>query len=116
MGYPPIRPNLSSRGGFGGGPPPPPPPGNGVGGAGPPASRHSVRMRGLPYSAKEKNIIEFCSPVVPLRVSMAFDQYGRPSGEAEVYFSTHDDANATMQKNNQHIGMQRATAYFVALQ
>jgi hypothetical protein len=35
---------------------------------------------------------------------MDFDQYGRPSGEAEVYFSTHEDATAAMQKNNQHIG------------
>ena len=98
VAYPPVRANQSSQGGFGGAS------GNGVGVAGPPPSSHSVRCRGLPYSAKEKDITDFFSPLVPIRINMDFDQYGRPSGEAEVYFSTHDDAHAAMQKNNQHIG------------
>lgn len=71
---------------------------------GPPVSNHRVRMRGLPYSAKEKDVTDFFTPLVPIRVTMDFDQYGRPSGEAEVFFSTHEDATAAMQKNNQHIG------------
>ena len=71
---------------------------------GPPPSSHSVRMRGLPYSAKEKDITDFFSPLNVLRVNLDFDQSGRPSGEAEVYFSSHEDSNAAMQKNNQHIG------------
>lgn len=96
--YPPMRQNPTTRGGFAGST------GNGVAQGAPPPSSHSVRLRGLPYSAKEKDIIDFFSPLACLRVNMDFDQYGRPSGEAEVYFSTHEDANAAMQKNNQHIG------------
>lgn len=103
VAYPPIRQtqNAAPRGGYSA------PPG------GPPASQHSVRMRGLPYSVKEKDITDFFSPLVTLRVNMEFDQYGRPSGEAEVYFSTHEDANAAMQKNNQHIGMYTTDVIFV---
>ena len=98
VAYPPIRQTQNTRGGYGG------PPGNGAAFGGPPISQHSVRMRGLPYSVKEKDITDFFSPLTSLRVNMEFDQYGRPSGEAEVYFSTHEDANAAMQKNNEHIG------------
>ena len=61
-------------------------------------------MRGLPYSATEKDIIDFFSPLGVVKVNMSFDQSGRPSGEAEVYFPSHEDATAAMQKNNQHIG------------
>ncbi len=98
IGYPPIRHPHGSRGGFTAAP------GNGIVMSGPPASRHSVRMRGLPYSAKEKDIGEFFSPLTPVKISVDLDQYGRPSGEAEVYFSKHDDAVSAMQKNNQNIG------------
>lgn len=70
----------------------------------PHAPRHSVRMRGLPYTATEKDIVDFFSPLTLLKVNMNFDQSGRPSGEAEVQFHSHDDATAAMQKNNQHIG------------
>ena len=97
VGYPPIRP--SNRGGYGG------PPGAGGGGA-PPRTKHMVRLRGLPYSAQEKDITDFFQPLVPIRVIMDFDQFGRPSGEAEVFFTSHEDAQAAMKKNNQHIGEQ----------
>ena len=70
----------------------------------PPRTKHMVRLRGLPYSAKEQDISEFFKPLVCTRVIMDFDQLGRPSGEAEVYFQSHDDAKAAMNKNNQHIG------------
>ena len=63
-----------------------------------------VRLRGLPYSAQEKDIRDFFQPLVPLRVNMDFDQFGRPSGEAEVFFQSHEDAQTAMKKNNQHIG------------
>ena len=92
VSYPPIRP--SNRGGYSG------PPGMGT----PPRTKHMVRLRGLPYSAKEQDIIEFFQPLVCSRVIMDFDQLGRPSGEAEVFFQSHDDAQAAMKKNNQHIG------------
>ncbi len=67
-------------------------------------AKHVIRMRGLPFSAKEKDIMDFFTPVVPLKVNVDFDHYGRPAGEAEVHFATHDDAVASMQKNNAHMG------------
>jgi len=67
-------------------------------------SNYGVRMRGLPWSAKEKDITDFFQPQVVVKVVMSFDQLGRPSGDAEVYFTSHDDAVAAMQKNRQHIG------------
>ena len=94
VSYPPIRP--SNRGGYGGPP--------GMGGGAPPRTKHMVRMRGLPYSAKENDIIDFFQPLMTSRIIMDFDQFGRPSGEAEVFFQSHDDAQAAMKKNNQHIG------------
>ena len=69
-----------------------------------PKAKHVIRMRGLPFSAKEKDIMEFFSPLIPIRVNIDFDHYGRPSGEAEVQFGSHEDANAAMQKNNAHMG------------
>ena len=110
VSYPPIR--SSNRGGYGGGGG-----GGGSGGGGggggpqgmggsgaPPRTKHMVRLRGLPYSAKEQDIVEFFQPLVCSRVIMDFDQFGRPSGEAEVFFQTHDDAQTAMKKNNHHIG------------
>ena len=74
------------------------------GGFGAPKEKHSIRMRGLPFSAKDKDITDFFTPLVPLKVNIDFDHYGRPSGEAEVQFSSHEDAMAAMQKNNDHMG------------
>lgn len=87
VSYPPIRPSQPTRGGFGA-----------------PKEKHSIRMRGLPFSAKDKDITDFFTPLVPLKVNIDFDHYGRPSGEAEVQFSSHEDAMAAMQKNNDHMG------------
>ncbi len=67
-------------------------------------AKHVVRMRGLPFSAKEKDILDFFSPQVPTRVSIDCDNYSRPTGEAEVQFGTHEDAVSAMQKNNAYMG------------
>ena len=88
VAYPPIRPSQPG----------------GQGGLGQPKTKHVVRMRGLPFSAKEKDITDFFAPLVTTRVNIDFDHYGRRSGEAEVQFNTHEDALAAMQKNNAHMG------------
>lgn len=88
VAYPPIRPSQPARGG----------------GFGAPKEKHSIRMRGLPFSAKDKDIMDFFAPLVPVRVNIDFDHYGRPSGEAEVQFGSHEDAMSAMQKNNAHMG------------
>ena len=61
-------------------------------------------MRGLPYSAKEKEITDFFAPLTINHLDIDIDNYGRPSGEALVYFNSHEDATAAMQKNKNNIG------------
>ncbi|KAK3090545.1 hypothetical protein FSP39_012589 [Pinctada imbricata] len=68
---------------------------------------HSVHMRGLPFQALDSDIIEFFSPlgVTPVRVEFETGPNGRPTGEANVDFKTHQDAVEAMQnhkKNMEH--------------
>ncbi|CAI7988508.1 Heterogeneous nuclear ribonucleoprotein F [Geodia barretti] len=89
VAYPPIRPTQGGRGGFDD-----------------PAekARHTIKMRGLPYSAKEEDITKFFQPHVPAKVVVEFDQFQRPSGSAEVLFNTHEEAEKAMDKHNGHMG------------
>ena len=72
-----------------------------------PQMKNMIRMRGLPFSAKDRDIESFFAPLVPTKINIDFDHYGRPSGEAEVFFGSHKDAVAAMSKNNAHMGMFR---------
>ena len=69
-----------------------------------PQLKYMIRMRGLPFSAKDRDIESFFAPLVPIKINIDFDHYGRPSGEAEVFFSCHKDAVTAMSKNNAHMG------------
>ncbi|KAI5704081.1 hypothetical protein M8J75_001813 [Diaphorina citri] len=67
-------------------------------------SRHTVHMRGLPFRANERDVADFFRPVVPVHVDIHYEN-GRPSGEADVDFATHEDAMQAMSKdrtNMQH--------------
>ncbi len=77
-----------------------------------PGLKHSVRMRGLPYSANDKEVIDFFLPLPVVKVNMKYDSTGRPSGEAEVFFHSHDEATAAMQKNKHHMGMYDVGVYY----
>ena len=66
--------------------------------------RYGIKMRGLPYSAKDEDIMNFFLPHVPARVVVEFDQYERPSGNAEVMFNTQEEAEKAMEKHNGHMG------------
>lgn len=67
--------------------------------------RYAIRMRGLPYSATESDVMEFFSVLVtPTRVFIEYDNFGRPSGGAEVVFASHDDALTAMKKDRAHMG------------
>ena len=61
--------------------------------------RHLVHMRGLPYNATEDDITDFFLPLIPSRVTILFDDSGRPSGEADVEFRTHLEASKAMNKD-----------------
>ncbi|ETE69503.1 Heterogeneous nuclear ribonucleoprotein H [Ophiophagus hannah] len=53
---------------------------------------HCVHMRGLPYRATENDIYNFFSPLNPVRVHIEIGPDGRVTGEADVEFATHEDA------------------------
>lgn len=68
---------------------------------------HSVHMRGLPFQALEADIAEFFSPlnIKPVSVEIEYGPNGRPTGEANVDFATHQEAVEAMKnhkKNMQH--------------
>uniref|UniRef100_A0A8C4NK57 RRM domain-containing protein n=1 Tax=Eptatretus burgeri TaxID=7764 RepID=A0A8C4NK57_EPTBU len=67
------------------------------------AGGHFVHMRGLPFRATELDINNFFAPLTPLRVQIEYDPSGRPTGEADVEFSSHDDAVASMTKDKAHM-------------
>nr|KAG5710375.1 hypothetical protein BaRGS_022193 [Batillaria attramentaria] len=66
---------------------------------------HSVHMRGLPFQANEQDVFDFFAPIQPVRVNFEFGPSGRPAGEANVDFATHQEAMDAMKKhraNMQH--------------
>lgn len=69
-----------------------------------PSLSHYVHMRGLPFSASAEDIVKFFSPLVVSKVLIEFGPDGRPSGEADVYFSCHQEAVAAMSRDKMHIG------------
>lgn len=93
--------NEPSGGGFGGSRPG----GRWVGeSSGPAPNHHTVHMRGLPFRANEKDISDFFRPTVPVHIDIHYEN-GRPSGEADVDFGSHNDAVQAMSKdrtNMQH--------------
>ncbi|GFT04100.1 heterogeneous nuclear ribonucleoprotein H [Trichonephila clavipes] len=94
------RMNNPMNGRFGGGFGP-------VGGRSYGGTGHCVHMRGLPFRAIEQDIHDFFRPlnISPISVRLRNDRNGRPSGEADVEFATHEDAVKAMTKdkaNMQH--------------
>ncbi|XP_041362395.1 heterogeneous nuclear ribonucleoprotein H3-like isoform X2 [Gigantopelta aegis] len=66
---------------------------------------HSVHMRGLPFQAIEQDIADFFMPLRPVKCEFEYGPNGRPTGEANVDFATHQDAVEAMKKhktNMQH--------------
>ena len=64
---------------------------------------HTVHMRGLPYAAKESDVKQFFMPLNPVNVWMEYSN-GSFSGQVDVDFATHEDAQAAMKKNKQSMG------------
>ncbi|XP_020775178.1 G-rich sequence factor 1 isoform X2 [Boleophthalmus pectinirostris] len=65
---------------------------------------HYVHMRGLPFSVSGEDIVKFFSPLVVSKVLIEFGPDGRPSGEADVYFTCHQEAVEAMSRDRMHIG------------
>ncbi|CDW56312.1 heterogeneous nuclear [Trichuris trichiura] len=64
----------------------------------------TIHMRGLPYKATANDIMEFFYPIKILNVRILFDERGRATGEADVEFSSPNDAREAMNKDRQHMG------------
>uniref|UniRef100_A0A3B4ZDT9 G-rich RNA sequence binding factor 1 n=1 Tax=Seriola lalandi dorsalis TaxID=1841481 RepID=A0A3B4ZDT9_SERLL len=64
---------------------------------------HYVHMRGLPFQVSGEDIVKFFSPLVVSKILIECGPDGKPSGEAEVYFSCHQDAVAAMSKDRMYI-------------
>lgn len=65
---------------------------------------HYIHMRGLPFNASGEDVVKFFSPLVVSKILIECGPDGRPSGEADVYFSCHQDAMAAMSRDRMHIG------------
>jgi len=66
-----------------------------------------IRMRGLPFSALDSDIIEFFEQecVKPVRVHIVREEgIGRPSGTAFAEFSTQEESETAMKCNRKNIG------------
>ncbi|XP_057688332.1 G-rich sequence factor 1 [Corythoichthys intestinalis] len=65
---------------------------------------HHVHLRGLPLHVSGEDIIKFFTPVAVSKILLELGPDGRPSGEADVYFTNHRDAVAAMSKDRMYIG------------
>lgn len=65
---------------------------------------HYIHMRGLPFQVSGEDIVQFFSPLVVSKILIECGSEGRPSGEADVYFSCHQDALTAMSRDRMHIG------------
>jgi RNA recognition motif-containing protein len=61
-------------------------------------------MRGLPYSATEKDVCKFFSPISPTRVVIEYNRAGRPSGNAHADFMNEMDAKDAMKRHRAMMG------------
>ncbi|KAI5749375.1 hypothetical protein M8J76_006849 [Diaphorina citri] len=64
----------------------------------------TVHMRGLPFKATEADIADFFKPIVPVNILLLTDDAGRSSGEADVEFSSVDDAQRALQRHKSNMG------------
>ncbi len=61
-------------------------------------------MRGLPFDSTEDDVHQFFAPHAPVSVRIIYEPNGRPKGEADVDFATHEAATAAMAKHKQNMG------------
>lgn len=65
---------------------------------------HAVKMRGLPFNASDMDIREFFKPLELVSVNFTTSRDGRPSGECECDFATHNLATEAMKYDKKFIG------------
>lgn len=66
-------------------------------------SLHYIHVRGLPFHASGEDIVEFFSPLPLSKILMEYGPDGRPSGEADVFFTCHKDAVSGMARDKAYM-------------
>ncbi|XP_049906156.1 G-rich sequence factor 1 isoform X2 [Epinephelus moara] len=67
-------------------------------------SGHYIHMRGLPFQVSGEDIVQFFSPLVVSKILIECGPEGKPSGEADIYFSCHEEALTAMSRDRMHLG------------
>ncbi|KPP56254.1 G-rich sequence factor 1-like, partial [Scleropages formosus] len=67
-------------------------------------TQHCVHVRGLPFCASGQDIVNFFSPLQLAKICIEYGPDGRASGEADVYFTCHEDAVLAMSRDKACIG------------
>ena len=63
-----------------------------------------MKMRGLPFSAGDKDIEDFLHPLQPTSIEVIYDSYGRHSGEAVVTLDSQQSVDEAVKKDKQYMG------------
>lgn len=71
-----------------------------------PTSEHKVILRGLPYEATAKDVIQFFAPlnIKPVNVEMKYGQLNRPSGICHCVFLSQEEALTALKNHRAFIG------------
>ncbi|XP_028269429.1 G-rich sequence factor 1 [Parambassis ranga] len=65
---------------------------------------HYVHMRGLPFQVSGEDIVKFFAPLTVSKILIECGPDGKVSGEADVYFRSHQEAMAAMSRHRMNIG------------
>ncbi|KAG7481352.1 hypothetical protein MATL_G00065770 [Megalops atlanticus] len=63
------------------------------------APAYCVHIRGLPFQTNGHDIVNFFAPLRLERILIEYGPDGRATGEADVYFTCHEDAVAAMSRD-----------------
>ena len=67
---------------------------------------HVVTLRGLPYSSREQEIVEFLQPLQAASIEVIYNRKGLPSGKALVTLDSEETMKQVLKKDKQYIGKQ----------
>ncbi|KAJ3580632.1 hypothetical protein NHX12_034330 [Muraenolepis orangiensis] len=63
-----------------------------------------VHMRGIPFDVNGLDIAGFFHPLALSKILIEFGQDGKPRGEADVFFRSHQDAVSAMSRDRMYLG------------
>ncbi|KAK1796435.1 hypothetical protein P4O66_009487 [Electrophorus voltai] len=69
-----------------------------------PTTDFTVKLRGIPFSAKEKQIQEFMLPLKPVAIRFAKNKDGRNSGNVYVDLRSETEVERALRLNKEYIG------------